>query len=73
MYRIFEIVEKKRDLYTPIKDDGIPLSDFSAAIQRGLGCVAVVADCAHSLGASRVVDRTERVCYLRLLVGTVEE
>ena len=56
--RIFEIVEKKRRLYTPMRSDGTPLSDLSAAIQRGLGCVAVVSDCAHSLGASRTVSHT---------------
>ena len=56
--RIFEIVEKKRSLYTPMLSDGTPLKELSAAIQRGLGCVAVVSDCAHSLGASRVTSRT---------------
>lgn len=56
--RIFEIVEKKRNLYTPMKSSGTPLNDLSAAIQRGIGCVAVVSDCAHSLGASRVVVHT---------------
>ena len=56
--RIFEIVEKKRNLFKPLESDGTPLNNLSAAIQRGLGCVAVVADCAHSLGASRVVSHT---------------
>ena len=56
--RIFEIVEKTRSLYTPMLSDGTPLNDLSAAIQRGLGCVAVVSDCAHSLGANRVVSHT---------------
>ena len=56
--RIFEIVEKKRSLFKPMESDGTPLSDLSSAIQRGLGCVAVVADCAHSLGASRTVFHT---------------
>lgn len=56
--RIFEIVERKRSLYTPMLSDGTPLNDLSAAIQRGLGCVAVVSDCAHSLGASRTVSHT---------------
>lgn len=56
--RIFEIVERKKDLYKPMESDGTPLNDLSAAIQRGLGCVAVVSDCAHSLGASRVVSHT---------------
>ena len=56
--RIFEVVERKKDLFKPMESDGTPLSDLSAAIQRGLGCVAVVSDCAHSLGASRVVAHT---------------
>lgn len=56
--RIFEIVERKKDLFKPMESDGTPLSDLSSAIQRGLGCVAVVSDCAHSLGASRVVSHT---------------
>jgi len=56
--RIFEIIEKKSSLYRPMESNGTPLSDLSAAIQRGLGCVAVVADCAHSLGASRAVRKT---------------
>ena len=56
--RIFEIVEKKRNLYKPMESDGTSLNDISAAIQRGIGCAAVVADCAHSLGASRVVAHT---------------
>lgn len=56
--RIYEIVEKKRGLFKPMESDGTPLNELSAAIQRGLGCVAVVADCVHSLGASRVVSHT---------------
>ena len=56
--RIFEIVEKKRSLYKPMESDGTPLNDLLAAIQRGLRCVAVVSDCAHSHGASRVVTYT---------------
>lgn len=54
--RIFEIVEEKRSLFKPMESDGTLLNDLSSAIQRGLGCVAVVADCAHSLGASRTVS-----------------
>ena len=56
--RIFEIVERKKILFKPMESDGTPLSDLSAAIQRGIGRVAVVADCAHSLGASRIVSHT---------------
>lgn len=40
--RIFDIVERKRSLFTPKND-----------IQAALGRVAVLADTAHSLGASR--------------------
>ena len=58
--RIFEIVENKRSLFTPAESDGTPLGDLSSRIQKGLGRVAVVADCAHSLGASRVVSHTGR-------------
>lgn len=50
--KIFNIVEKKRDLFRPMKSDGTPLSDLSARIQKTIGRVAVVADSAHALGAS---------------------
>ena len=56
--RIFGIVEKKRGLYRPMDDHTDPLKDLGSRIQQGLGRVAVVADCAHSLGASRVVACT---------------
>lgn len=56
--RIFEIVEKKRGLFKPLDDHGDPLSDLGSRIQQSMGRVAVVADCAHSLGASRVLSHT---------------
>lgn len=56
--RIFEIVERKRNLFTPLKSVGTPLGDFSSIIQTGLGRVAVLADAAHALGASRIVSQT---------------
>lgn len=56
--RIFEIVERKKNLFTPLESDGTPLGDLSSRIQKAIGRVAVVADCAHSLGASRIVRRT---------------
>lgn len=56
--RIFEIVERKRGLFKPMESDGTPLNDLSSRIQKAIGRVAVVADCAHSLGASRVVSHT---------------
>jgi len=40
--RIFQAIQNKRNLFTP-----------SNKIQQALGRVAVVADCAHALGASR--------------------
>ncbi len=55
--RIFEIVERKRDLFQALDDHSDPLSDLSSRIQHAIGRVAVVADCAHSLGASRIVQR----------------
>ena len=54
--RIYEAVRKKKDLFRPKEKDGTPLGDLSAAIQKGIGTVAVVSDCAHSIGASRVVS-----------------
>ena len=52
--KVFSIVEKKRNLFTPFDSDGTPLGDLSSRIQKAIGRVAVVADAAHSLGASRV-------------------
>ena len=52
--KLFEIVEKKKNLYTPIESDGSPLGELSSRIQKSLGRVAVLADGAHSLGANRV-------------------
>ncbi len=54
--RVFEIVERKRNLIKPVDDSGDPLSALNARIQHSIGRVAVVADCAHSLGASRVLS-----------------
>lgn len=58
--RVFEIVERKRGLFTPLNDHSNPLSDLSSRIQAGLGRVAVVCDAAHALGASRTVSHTGR-------------
>ena len=55
--RVFEIVERKKSLFKPIESDGTLLSDLSSRIQKGIGTAAVVSDCAHALGASRVVGR----------------
>lgn len=56
--RIFEIAERKKSLFTPLEPDGTPLGDLNSRIQHAIGRVAVVADCAHSLGASRSVTHS---------------
>ena len=60
--RIFEIVERKKSLFTPLDDHSNPLADLSSRIQKAMGRVAVVADCAHSLGASRIVGSQKLYC-----------
>ena len=60
--RIFDIVTRKKALFTPLTANGTPLGDLSARIQHAIGRVAVVADCAHALGASRVVGGTKKYC-----------
>ena len=60
--RIFEIVEKNRSLFKPVESDGTPLGDLSSRIQKAIGRVAVVVDCAHSLGASRIIHGERKYC-----------
>ncbi len=60
--RIFAIVEGKKQLFKPTVSDGTPLGDLSSRVQRAIGRVAVVADCAHSLGASRIVNGERKYC-----------
>ena len=60
--KVFEIVERKRNLFKPMEDDGTPLNKLGAKIQKVIGRVAVVADCAHSLGASRVFKEERKQC-----------
>ena len=60
--RIFEIVERKRGLFTATESDGSALGDLSDKIQKGIGRVAVMADCAHALGASRVFHGRKTNC-----------
>lgn len=60
--RVFEIVEKKRNLFVPKESDGSPLGDLSSRIQKAIGRIAVVADCAHSLGASRIFRGEKKYC-----------
>lgn len=60
--KIYEIVQKKRELFKPIESDGSPLVDLASRIQKSIGHVAVVADCAHSLGASREIYGERKYC-----------
>ena len=60
--RVFAIAERKRDLFTPVESDGTALGDLNSRIQKALGRVAVVADAAHSLGASRMFRGERKYC-----------
>ena len=60
--RLYSVVERKRNLFTPTVSDGTPLGDLAERIQKSIGRVAIVADCAHSLGASRIVGGKRRYC-----------
>ena len=60
--RVYEIVERKRHLFHPLQDHADVLSDLSSRIQSAIGRVAVVADDAHSLGASRIIHGEKKYC-----------
>lgn len=60
--RLYEIAESTKKSFTPIESDGTPLTDLASRIQKSLGRIAIVADCAHSLGGSRVVNGTRKNC-----------
>lgn len=60
--KIYEIVEKKKDGFVPMESDATTLGDLSSRIQKSIGHVVVCADCAHSLGASRVIDGKRKYC-----------
>lgn len=60
--RIYEVVNRKRSLFTPMESDGTPLGDLNSRIQHAIGRVAVVADCAHALGANRVFNGKRIYC-----------
>ena len=60
--RVFEIVERKKALFSPVESDRSPLSDLSSRIQHAIGRIGVFADSAHSLGASRVIHGERKYC-----------
>ena len=57
--RIYEAVENKKDLFKPSND-----------IQKAIGRVAVVADCAHALGASRHGKMAGEIADFLLFLST---
>lgn len=63
--KIFEIVERKRSLFSQLDDHSDSLSSLGSRIQNALGRVVVVADCAHGLGASRMVYHTGKGLGIR--------
>ncbi len=60
--KIFDLVERKKNLFKPLDDHSDPLADLSSRIQAAVGRVAVIADCAHSLGGSRIIDGHKLYC-----------
>ena len=60
--KLFEIVERKKALFTPAESDGTVLGDMASRIQKAIGRVAVFSDCAHGLGASRVFKGERLYC-----------
>ena len=60
--KIYAIAEKKKALFTPLNNDSDPLLALASRIQKSIGRIAVVADCAHSLGASRVFRGERKYC-----------
>ena len=60
--RIFNVVENRKALFTPVKSDGSELGSLGSHIQESVGRVAVVSDCAHSLGASRIIGGERKYC-----------
>ena len=60
--RLYEIVRRKKDLFSPVESDGTAIGSLSARIQQAIGRVAIVADCAHSLGANRIIKGKRKYC-----------
>lgn len=60
--KIYDIVCRKKALFRTRENDGSPLGDLSARIQKAIGRIPVLADCAHSLGASRLINGEKKYC-----------
>lgn len=53
--RVFEVIERKKGSFKPLESDGTLHGDLSSRIQKSIGRIAVLSDCAHGLGASRMI------------------
>ena len=60
--KILEIAERKKAIFTPLEAGDSMLDLLSSRIQKTIGRVAVFADCAHSLGASRMFKGEKKYC-----------
>lgn len=60
--KIFEIVDKKRAIFKPLESNGTVLCDLASRIQKAMGRIAVLSDCAHGLGASRIINGERLYC-----------
>lgn len=60
--KLFEIADRKRSIFTPIKSDGSRLGDINSRIQNSIGRVTIMSDCAHDLGARRKIKDEWRCC-----------
>lgn len=60
--RLFEITEEKKHLFRPVDSDGTVLGDLSSRIQKSLGRIAIISDCAHGIGASRIINGKRKYC-----------
>ena len=69
--RVFEIIERKRALFTPMESDGTPLGDLSSRVQKALGRVAVVADCEQIAKIARDCKRYRLKFFCRAVLFDV--
>lgn len=60
--KLYRIAESKKAIFTPVESDGTPLRDLASRIQKAIGHVAIVADCAHSLGAYQIKNGKKAYC-----------
>ena len=60
--QINDLVERKKSVFSPLKETDTITGSLSARIQKAIGKVAIIADCAHSLGAYRLINGCKRYC-----------